>query len=115
MARPQSLYITERTMSALRPGDALSGRINKIVDRYLEMIAADRTEVSEIFAEAELDTLAAAWAGTKGQVVLAMNLQNEMMARLGGHHPAIAERIDELAFGDLVVLIEVLEERLQID
>lgn len=32
------------------------------------------------------------------------------LARLDGHHLAIAERINELAFGELVVVIKVLEE-----
>ena len=41
--RPKSVYLTARSMSALRADDSLSARMNVIIDRYLQAVTRDRS------------------------------------------------------------------------
>ena len=45
MSKAKSVYLTERSMSALRPGDSLSGRLNQIVDRYMAVVDDGRDSI----------------------------------------------------------------------
>lgn len=54
-ARPA--YLSELSMSALRPGDTVSGRANQMIERYLSMVNEDGADVRSTFTGEEWDAL----------------------------------------------------------
>lgn len=105
--RPKSVYLTERSMSALRPDDSLSGRMNQIVDRYLEMVQRDRERVRGKFNAAEWQRLAAELHRHTCAPITTTQLR--MILRSARSTRALRQVIDDMAGGELVVLIELLE------
>lgn len=61
MSKAKSVYLTERSMSALRPGDTLSGRINQVVDRYLQIVADERDSLLEALGSEGLADVIQTW------------------------------------------------------
>ncbi len=111
--KPKSLYLNDRAMSVLRPADTLSGRMNRVVDRYLEWLDSERAAVTALFSSDEMQTLTAAWTPSDDRVVTAAELRDELIARLAAH-PPLADRIEGVTFGTLLVLVELLEERISL-
>jgi hypothetical protein len=99
--KPKSLYLTERTMSALRPGDALSGRMNQIAERYLTMIEEDAGPIRDQFSQAAWTAMLAEVGGCSRA---SLDESREALAAV-----APDDGIDNFTAGDLVVLIELLE------
>lgn len=104
--RPKSVYLTARTMSALRPDDSLSGRMNSIVDRYLEAVARDSDRVRRKFLPPLWRSMAAAFrslppsGSTSEQIAGLIAGQQEHLAR---------ETLRDMLGGELLVLLELLE------
>lgn len=99
--KAKSIYLTERSMSALRPGDALSGRVNEIIDRYLSMIEATAGHVRDQFGDG-------AWG------VMVATLAEQPRLSLQESRDAIYRQtangtIHAMGEGQMVVLIELLE------
>lgn len=113
--RPKSVYLTARSMSALRESDSLSGRMNQIADRYLEMVRADGERVRERFLPLEWEALARFVADDRNRAALADDpraaLEQYMRLMEGADGEPIGGPgiIEGLTGGDLVVLLELLE------
>lgn len=105
--KPKSVYLTERTMSALRPDDSLSARVNQIVDRYLEMVTRDRERVRGKFTAAEWQSLGNELHRHSGAVLTAA--QQRVILRSVEDDRALRLVLDEMSGGDMMVLIELLE------
>lgn len=114
MSRPKSLYLTPRTMSALRPADALSGRVNQIVDRYLELVAMQSARVRSHFLPSEWAAMvqavpSATTRDLPAEQELGMLIRNLTDQRLIG-------LLNKLSAGKLFTLIELLEaDRAKVD
>lgn len=101
--KAKSIYLTERSMSALRPGDALSGRVNEIIDRYLTMVEADADHVRDQFVDARWAVMVKAMEEhTRTSVRESCDI---LCRKLGGS--GVIKAMDE---GQMVVLIELLED-----
>ena len=61
MSKAKSVYLTERSMSALRPGDSLSGRLNQIVDRYMDVVDDERDSIMSQIGDDGFSELVKAW------------------------------------------------------
>lgn len=63
MARRQTLYIADETLAMVRPGDSLSGRINKLAGRYAEILRRDTRDTLRLFTPDEQRAiLSACWS-----------------------------------------------------
>lgn len=109
-----TLYIVPRTREAMREEHdrSLSGRINQITDRWLEVIRLDGKEVRGFFTDDQWTTLIDAFSrvtsrGTREPlqaVALIPSLRREL-----SHDKDLLDAVDELSAGDAFVLIELLE------
>lgn len=106
--RPKSVHLTERAMSALRPDDSLSARMNQIVDRYLELVARDRDRVRGKFAPVEWAALVAMGDLSHGQPISAAETHAAMLEGVRDP-PVLYKLLRDLTGGEAVVLIELLE------
>lgn len=96
-------------MSALRHGDALSGRMNQIVDRYLMMVEDDRdTIMNEVGADG-FDALMEVWPDVPQGKNWMMHLRTALKSIYGwAHAPGIADAM-MMCDADLIVLAEMVE------
>lgn len=101
--KAKSIYLTPRSMSALRPGDALSGRVNEIIDRYLSMIEADAGHVRDQFGDGAWSVMVAALAEHPR---LSVQGSRDAIWHQTGRGNGIIKTMDE---GQMVVLIELLD------
>ncbi len=105
MALQKSVYLTDRTLSAQRTGDSLSGRINMIVDRYLEIIRCDRSDVRGLFDGDEWATLRKTYRVVSNDAIAAIpSLARELSSE------KLRLDLKNLSGGDAFVLLELLEE-----
>lgn len=106
--KPKSVWLTARTMSALRPGDALSGRINQIVDRYLQMVDDDAQEIRAPFRSRSWALMLAEVARLRndGQILDVHGVREALAASQGD------EYLQTMETGEFVVLLELLERDL---
>jgi hypothetical protein len=106
-----SIYVTDRTMSSMRPGEGVSPRLNRIVDRYLEQVELDAEFVREQFTVDQWSTLVDAWGPLNAarDGVLAMNARSQLIRKLGVDGVKAAAIVGDLSAGDLFVLLELLE------
>lgn len=99
--KAKSIYLTDRSMSALRPGDALSGRVNEIIDRYLSIVEATAGHVRDQFGDG-------AWG-----VMVATLAEHRRLSVQGSrdaiYHQTANGAIHAMDEGQMVVLIELLE------
>lgn len=107
--KPKSVYLTDRSMSALRPGEALSGRVNQVVDRYLKIIELTRRDARAFFTPEHWDVLREAYAEIRDQKALpALEQVHALVAALGAHEIAIA--MERMPAWQTFVFMELLEE-----
>lgn len=106
-----SIYVTDRTLSGVRPGESVSPRLNRIVDRYLELVEQDASYVREGFTDEQWPLLVAAWQRLNDtrEGVLAMNARAQLMRELGPGGASLAEVVRTMIGGDFVVMLELLE------
>lgn len=108
--RAKSLYLTDRTMSALRPSDALSGRMNQIVDRYLLLLTEYQLDMRGEFDAAEWQALLsefAAMVAEKCDTSDYLAVQQRLTAAV--ESPDV---IDLYSAAEVIALIELLESDL---
>lgn len=108
MSRPKSVYLTSRSMSALRSGDALSGRMNQIVDRYLQMVTMESHLVRGQFSDDEWAKMVAAVPSAITRDLSAVAEVSVLIRNLRGDR-ALAARAVEFSAGNFFTLIELLE------
>lgn len=105
--RPKSVYLTARSMSALRAADSLSARMNVIIDRYLELVARDRERVRGKFAPAEWAELVAVDDLSRGEPMSAAATHAALTGAVEGK--ALRQILRDLTGGESLVLLELLE------
>lgn len=108
MSRPKSVYLTSRSLSALRSGDALSGRMNQIVDRYLQMVTMESHLVRGQFSDDEWAKMVAAVPSAITRDLSAVAEVSVLIRNLRGDR-ALAARAVEFSAGNFFTLIELLE------
>ena len=99
--KAKSVYLTPRSMSALRPGDALSGRVNEIIDRYLSMIEEEKKYVRDQFGPLSWPALVTAY-GDNSRLSIT-ECRDALSAALHG------DTIETMTSGEVVVLVELIE------
>lgn len=121
--RPKSVYLTARSMSALRESDSLSGRMNQIADRYLTMLVRDSERVRGMFAPREWAALVAwrrarepfdlqaaelrdAFAALTIADVSGVNIHGFMVGKKS--FASVRSKLD-MTEGEIMVLVELLE------
>jgi hypothetical protein len=105
--KPKSVYLTERSMSALRPDDSLSARVNQIIDRYLEAVMRDRDNVRAKFTAQEWVQLSGLLDWFDDRALAAEARISALLAFSGNR--ALRRVVHDLTAGELVVLLELLE------
>lgn len=109
MSKPKSVYLTDRSMSALRPGDSLSARMNQIVDRYLQVLAAYQVGLREEFDHDEWELLLDLYAANKPQGDLGLStVWAEIIDQLAPES-SMRQYIDAMPIAELLGLMELLE------
>jgi hypothetical protein len=109
--KPRPAYLNEHSMSALRPGDTLSGRANQIVERYLSAVEEDGESIRRMFTDAEWPLLVAARPAIKSHRTL-LDVRRGMVSQLW-EHVALADTIEDMDSGGFAVLLELLERESQ--
>ena len=105
--KPRPAYLSELSMSALRPGDTVSGRANQMIERYLSMVAEDGVDVRATFTGEEWDALLAARPAIVRERSLAE--MREGMAFALFERPVLQSVIRGFDGASFVVLVELLE------
>jgi hypothetical protein len=106
MANTQSIRLTQNSLNAIRVGDSFGGRVNQIIDRYLEMLSMEHDTVLALFSDAE-------WAAMAHAVPVrpkALPAAQELVLLVEGLTDfSLIERLRALEGGELFTLIEMLE------
>lgn len=105
--RPKSVYLTARSMSALRADDSLSARMNVIIDRYLQAVTRDRARVRGKFAPAQWSALVALGDLSRGEPATATETHAAMIGAIKDN--ALRQILRDLTGGESLVLLELLE------
>lgn len=103
-----SLYLTDRTFESFRPGDSNSGRINRIVDRYLEIVELEAEHVRAAFDDDEWQVLQTSWT-KESQGLPAQTAWGVVLREVGGEATELGKKVDAMYAGDFFVLLELLE------
>jgi len=103
-----SLYLTERTMSAMRGGEGASGRINQIVDRYLQLMKSYQHDLRAEFSDGEWQRLRTAYSlGALGLTDLVQICR--VLVDALDDSTELAARVDALSIAELAGLFELVE------
>lgn len=116
MARRTTIYLTDRAEAALAGGDSLSGSINRIADRYYEILRRSRIDLSDAEMDAVRDALngwlaepAATIAGGPALEV-ADALDDGLAERHGIDGRALLAKLRGLTFAQEVALVDYVEQ-----
>lgn len=112
MSRPKSVYLTDRSMSALRGDEALSGRLNQIVDRYLQIIESERESVLGQISRGGSNGLAqmvAVWPDLAPGDRWVDGLRVALKSTAGWADSAAISNAVQMTDAELVVLAELVE------
>ena len=122
MAKRTSTYLSDRTVgildAAMGDDDSLSGEINKIVDRYNEIIRHHRG-IEAQFSASEMNAMrdvANGWWAEPAATIdggLALNLEDSIQDGIGEKWgidaPALVARLRALPFADQLALVVGIE------
>lgn len=113
MSKPKSVYLTDRSMSALRPGESLSARMNQIVDRYLQLMATYQHALRDEFDDEEWQRLCAAYRKSTAEGRSIVDVCDAMIAVLDpnpvGMRDAVAGLLDGASIAELAGLYDLIE------
>lgn len=102
-----SLYLTERTMSALRPRESVSARMNQAVDRYLTILESANVAARAYFSAEQWQELRAADA-RRQKHINALDDAGMLVASLGNSDLATA--LTHMPVWQAMVVLEILEQ-----
>lgn len=109
MGNAVRFVLTDRARSALRAGDAVNGRINQVVDRYLEIIANYQAQMIDHFSEEQRRELVAAYRQAKVRPAAEVwEVSGDMIKILGLRSP-LGLKVDHYDLAELFALFELLE------
>jgi len=113
MAKPKSVYLTDRTMSALRGDEPLSGRLNQIVDRYLQMMTTYQHDLRAEFDDEQWQRVCDAYGKSTGERKTLVEICTAMIDVLDNDpvliEDEVARRVDDLTIAELAGLFELIE------
>lgn len=116
MARRTTIYLTDRAEAVLAGGESLSGSINRIADRYYEIIRRSRIDLSDAELAAVRDALngwlaepAATIAGGPALEV-ADALDDGLAERHGIDGRALLAKLRGLTYAQEVALVDSVEQ-----
>lgn len=104
-----TVNLTSRTMSAVRTGESLSGRMNRIVDRYLALVECDEPEYHRKFYSDEQWSMLLAVAES---LTPAADIRQAFLNAVGRNDKGLEDRLRILPKVSIIVLIEMLEAEL---
>lgn len=116
MARRTTIYLTDRAEAALAGGDSLSGSINRIADRYYEILRRSRIDLSDAEMDAVRDALngwlAEPAATISGGPALEVEdaLDDGLAERHGIDGRALVDKLRELSYAQEVALVDYVEQ-----
>ncbi len=99
-------YLNERTMSAVRGDEPLSGRMNSIVDRYLFVIRLRAAAIRAMFDEADWNSLLDAYHRKPDSINL---VDDTLRWWTEGKTGVLANSVTQ---DDFIVILELLETEL---
>lgn len=110
--RSLSVYLTPATMSAIRPGEALSARMNQIAMRYTLMVAHFERGLRAQFGGALWVQLGRAYGDMlRPPMEPLADTRTRLLAAIGAGDE-LAIRVDDLSDIELICLFELLEDDL---
>lgn len=115
MARRTTIYLTDRAETALGRGDSLSGSINRIADRYHEVVRRSRVDLLPAELDAVRDALngwlAEPAATIAGGPALEVEdaLQDGLAERHGIDGPELVAKLRALTYPQEVALVDAVE------
>lgn len=111
MAKPKSIYLTDESMRSVRAGDALSARINQIIERYSLILSEEVADLKDKIVSSEvLDAIAVHWRPSQvpprfqDQLSLALSIASEVA-------PQWVSRLRDLDEIQHIALLEAIEAR----
>lgn len=105
-------YLNERTMSAMRGDEGLSGRLNAIVDRYLFSASASVARLHGLFSDDEWRALLDAYARKPDDIVSVVDISKWWSTGSHGLCEETLWRSVHLWPDNFVAIIELLETEL---
>lgn len=119
MAKKATVFLTPRTLSALRQDEGLSARLNTIVDRYLALTVDGRAALMRRFTDAEWNMVREAYEVIHGEgenQVPASSFRKAIadslreVERRRGANSELSTRVEMvLSPADIIVMFDLLE------
>lgn len=116
MAKRTTIYLTDRAQAVLAGGESLSGTINRIADRYYEILRRSRIDLSEPEINAVRDALngwlAEPAATIHGGPALEVEdaLEDGLAERHGIDGRALVAKLRALTYAQEVALVDSVEQ-----
>lgn len=116
MARRTTIYLTDRAEAVLAGGESLSGSINRIADRYYEIIRRSRIDLSDAELAAVCDALNG-WLAEPAATISggpALEVEDALADGLAERHGidgrALLAKLRRLTFAQEVALVDSVEQ-----
>ncbi len=115
MARRTTIYLTDRAESVLAGGESLSGAVNRVADRYYEIVRRARINLSPAEIDAIRDALNG-WLAEPAATIAggpALEVEDALADGLAERHgidgPALVDKLIKLTFAQEVALVDLIE------
>ena len=116
MARRTTIYLTDRAEAVLTGGESLSGSINRIADRYYEIIRRSRIDLSPAELDAVRDALTG-WLAEPAATISggpALEVEDALADGLAERHGidgrALVAKLRGLSYAQEVALVDAVEQ-----
>lgn len=116
MAKRTTIYLTDRAQAVLAGGESLSGTINRIADRYYEILRRSRIDLTPAELDAVRDALSGWLAEPAATIAGGPALEVEdalpdgLAEKWGIDGPALVGKLRALTFAQEVALVDATEQ-----
>lgn len=116
MARRTTIYLTDRAEAVLAGGESLSGSINRIADRYYEVVRRSRIDLSPAELGAVRDAMNG-WLAEPAATIAggpALEVEDALADGLAERHGidgrALVEKLRGLTYAQELALVDAVEQ-----
>lgn len=116
MARRTTIYLTDRAEAVLSGGESLSGSINRVADRYYEVVRRSRIDLSPAELNAVRDALSG-WLAEPAATISggpALEVEDALADGLAERHgidgPVLVAKLRGLTYAQEVSLVDSVEQ-----
>jgi hypothetical protein len=116
MARKSTIYLTDRAEAVLGGGESLSGSINRIADRYYEIVRRSRIDLPPAELNAVRDALNG-WLAEPAATIAggpALEVEDALPDGLAERHgingPALVAKLRGLTYAQEIALVDAVEQ-----